>query len=162
LPRCDRYVITVATDDGARIAQSLAYLQSIGLSPRVEVVSDSRIVSKMSGMLTYDDVLAALGMTEIQLAKRWDAFVKLLGSGQKLTVLERILEAGDDGITSIEIAKEEGQEPNWFTGVFNGGVQRNIRKAGFEIEYVVDIRNTPSGRVYAPGPLLRTMGLRRD
>jgi hypothetical protein len=60
-----------------------------------------------------------------------------------------------NGLSARMIADQFEQKPNWFTGVLNGGIQRNVKSAGFQLEDVVVITRYRGMITYAPGPELK-------
>ncbi len=88
----------------------------------------------------------------------WEAFVRLANENQ-LLLLRVIKEHGANGLTSTQVSDLAGMSakgPNWFTGVFNGGVQKNVKKAGLDLNDVVQMEESSVGLLYRPGRLLLT------
>ena len=155
-----RYLIAFETDGDSDTLRVIADLQAKGFSPTVKVIEDvqppvkSRKLPLKRPPVSKDESAEGPSRDE-----RWAAFLALVGTDQKLAVLRIIKTAGDKGITSVQGATVVGEKPNWFTGVFNGGIQRNIVKAGFEIGDVVAMNQTSAGWVYSPGPELKARSL---
>jgi hypothetical protein len=84
----------------------------------------------------------------------WKKLLSVLKPNPK-KVLQLIKDGATRGLSAEMIAVQFGEDPNWFTGVFNGGIQRNIKAAGFQLEEVVVIHRSQGTVMYFPGPELQ-------
>lgn len=83
---------------------------------------------------------------------RWDRFLRFCSPGQ-LEVLTAIKEHRAP-TTSADLSQVLGITTNTFTGRLNGGIQKNAKKAGFEVSDVVIIGEHDSNITYSPGRVL--------
>ncbi len=86
----------------------------------------------------------------------WSQLLNLINEAQ-LSVLRLV--KNRPGITVRQIAKELGVKPNQVTGVVNGGLQKNLPRAGFEVSEVLEIRQEAGEATYHPGPALLSNSL---
>lgn len=157
-----RFRVQFETDNLQALPAAIAYLQSIGFDPRVfdakaEQEHVARAVQKMIRQPvtgTRQPVTARQPVTSPgDRDAAWEKLLSLLKDNPKAVL--RLVKDSPNGISTEAIALQLNKKTNWFTGVLNGGIQRNVRAAGFELDDVVVIDRSKSTILYFPGRELK-------
>jgi len=143
-----RFLVQFETEDDQALIKALVFLQENGFNPTLQAVADEpKPVARIPVVARLD---------------RDTAWMKLLSAlkPNPKKVLQFIKTGPPNGLSARMIADQFKQKPNWFTGVLNGGIQRNVKSAGFQLEDVVVITQYRGMITYAPGPELKRRELK--
>ena len=151
------FQVKFETNDVAILGRSIIQLQALGLSPLVYEIPDKPAESpKVSRSRPAPP--PASDQDEFSPDTAWTKLTDSMKANPRL-VLRLIKEKGASGLSADQIADLAGKLPNWFTGVLNGGLQRNIKGVGFKVEDVIVIKPTATGNLYFPGTELQRRSL---
>jgi hypothetical protein len=150
-----RFRVIIDTDDALALPSAMAFLQGMGFSPKiyeqVEEPQEKPAVPVRQPATSHRQPVAEPVAFDRDAA--WQTFLALAKDNPK-KVLQLIKDA-PNGLSAELIAEQFGEQPNWFTGVLNGGIQRNIKTAGFKLEDVLNINRSGGTVLYFPGPELK-------
>lgn len=152
-----RFIVQFETEDLQSLVKAIKLLQGNGFDPSVQEFAAGTNppqgpVVRTPVTRTRQPVTGTIGFDR---NSAWKTFLSLVKENPK-KVLQLIKDAGQNGLTAEMIAEQFDEQPNWFTGVLNGGIQRNIKAAGFQLEDVVIIDRSKGTVMYSPGPELRS------
>jgi len=149
-----RFVVQIETEDVQSLVKAIKLLQGNGFDPSVHEFADGT-KPNVEPVVRAPVVVARQPVNEdLDRDKAWKRLLSALKPNPK-KVLQLIKDGAANGLSAERIAVQFGEEPNWFTGVLNGGIQRNIKAAGFQLEDVIVIDRSQGTVMYFPGPELK-------
>jgi hypothetical protein len=147
-----RFVVQFETEDVQSLVKAIKLLQGNGFDPSVHEFADGAKPNQNPEPVVRAPVVATRQPVNAKLDRdeAWKKLHSALKPNPK-KVLQLIKEGASNGLSAELIAEQFGEAPNWFTGVLNGGIQRNIKAAGFQLEDVIVIDRSQGTVMYFPG-----------
>lgn len=156
--RMARFRLSVEFDDARHyLFPVVAILQNMGLTPKVEALAGPGAPSAPSEQTGPSPQITNAPVTKPAGDRDpWGALMALCNENQLRTL--ELVKRTPEGITSHEMAKAMGVDVTKVNGYVNGGLLRNIPKAGLDIGDVLVISKGKSS-TYRPGKLLLTKSI---
>jgi hypothetical protein len=150
-----KFVVQFETENLQALVGAIVFLQGRGFDPRVhEFAEGTNPPGEPVVRTPVTKTRQPVNSINVDRDEAWTKLLSALKPNPK-KVLQLIKDGAQSGLSAEMIATQFAQEPNWFTGVFNGGIQRNIKAAGFKTEDVVVIDRSSGTILYFPGPELK-------
>lgn len=143
------YELVIRSPDGAVLAELVQVALKRGLQPTFRPISEP---ARESSGIDAAPTKQRAGRQGSPSVPSWDAFLRYCSPGQ-IEVL-RAIKALRAPASAANIAQQLGISTNQFTGRLNGGLQKNIRKAGFQVPDVIVIHEDGPVITYTSGDIL--------